>query len=80
MFFNALSFVFWHYSKKQKPRDKKRNPLRNLHAKLRLNPYAAVVREEGIEREKKALAARAARVKAREVLPLPYSHRYTVVL
>ncbi|KAF0307963.1 60S ribosomal protein L4 [Amphibalanus amphitrite] len=42
-------------------RQSKRNPLRNVHAMLRLNPYAAVVKQAALGEEKKATELKAAR-------------------
>lgn len=39
----------------------KRNPLRNMHAMLRLNPYSAVVRQAALGEEKKAADLKAKR-------------------
>ena len=48
-------------------RQSKRNPLRNVHAMLRLNPYAAVVKAAALGDEKKAIELKAARAEKAKV-------------
>ena len=48
-------------------RQAKRNPLRNVHAMLRLNPYAAVVKQAALGDEKKAVELKAARAEKAKV-------------
>ena len=50
-------------------RQAKRNPLRNVHAMLRLNPYAAVVKQAALGDEKKAADLKAARAEKAKVSP-----------